>query len=543
MVFRAGAVAEPVRVGYAALQPAGGLPQFDLTATTIADGRAVHTFGVPPEIRIHYDRLRLDATAVRRHVVRTLDDATGQWQTLPVAVDAQAKTLTTWTSHFSTFAQAAGGDCQTPFKLADPTGLTSAEEEVDGDGDPYSPPRYVTVGAYATFSGAFPNYPGTIVTVGGLGGGPVTGAGKAIFDGTTLFAAPMGSGSYSFAGGGPGLLPVTLRLVHDNPSWPQYGLTSQVWLTRQDIQPPEVTHVTLWQDGAGSAVLVVQIDENCPSAGVTLLVTNSDQVTSNTFTATCSYPDGVCIVPALHLPTSGENTFLVGVDDGQGNPQSNAPADLALTAPADQAGIYGPECLVDVCDLELGVGTGSHQGVAQPIDTASGNFVHQFDDLALPGPGESALEVRRTYNSLAALQSTNPLYSVNQPASPFGRGWGAPFGAYLELAASFTVDGMQLSRSRAQRCDPAHGYRAHGAFWRQRRWYVCHADTPRQRRTGARRRRLSPDNASATDLSLRRCGPLGAAGRPQRQRRRLFLCRRAPGAYGQRCGAMACLHL
>src|SRR5206468_3865073 len=56
-----------------------------------------------------------------------------------------------------------------------------------------------------------------------------------------------------------------------------------------------------------------------------------------------------------------------------------------------------------------------------PVNTASGNFWHTFDDLSIPGRGP-ALELARTYNSLAA--GTD---------SPFGYGWTDSYAMSLDI--------------------------------------------------------------------------------------------------------------
>lgn len=62
-----------------------------------------------------------------------------------------------------------------------------------------------------------------------------------------------------------------------------------------------------------------------------------------------------------------------------------------------------------------------------PVNTASGNFWHTFDDLAIPGRGP-ALDLTRTYNSLAASSD-----------GPFGYGWSNSYGMSLEIGPSQVV--------------------------------------------------------------------------------------------------------
>lgn len=59
-----------------------------------------------------------------------------------------------------------------------------------------------------------------------------------------------------------------------------------------------------------------------------------------------------------------------------------------------------------------------------PVNTATGNFWHTFDDLAIPGRGP-ALALSRTYNSMFAGQD-----------GPFGFGWSDTWGMSLSVVAS-----------------------------------------------------------------------------------------------------------
>ncbi|MCA1831305.1 MAG: RHS repeat-associated core domain-containing protein [Actinomycetota bacterium] len=109
---------------------------------------------------------------------------------------------------------------------------------------------------------------------------------------------------------------------------------------------------------------------------------------------------------------------------------TNGSSDVYLFAapPAGQlaptGGAIGPGELFGGC----GCGYASHAQVTPyPIDTASGNFWHSFDDLAIPGRG-AAIDLSRTYNSLAAATD-----------GPFGFGWTHPYGMTLTIGGSTTV--------------------------------------------------------------------------------------------------------
>jgi RHS repeat-associated protein len=65
-----------------------------------------------------------------------------------------------------------------------------------------------------------------------------------------------------------------------------------------------------------------------------------------------------------------------------------------------------------------------HQATSHPVDTATGNFWHTFDDLSIPGRG-IPLDLSRTYNSD---QASVP--------SAFGNGWSFTYGMSLALSAS-----------------------------------------------------------------------------------------------------------
>ncbi len=64
------------------------------------------------------------------------------------------------------------------------------------------------------------------------------------------------------------------------------------------------------------------------------------------------------------------------------------------------------------------------QATPNPINCATGNFWHSFDDLAVPGRGVT-LDVRRTYNSIEAAQD-----------SPFGFGWSSSYAANMTASPS-----------------------------------------------------------------------------------------------------------
>ena len=67
------------------------------------------------------------------------------------------------------------------------------------------------------------------------------------------------------------------------------------------------------------------------------------------------------------------------------------------------------------------------QATDNPVNTATGNFWHTFDDLAVPGRGP-ALSSSRTYNSMFADQD-----------SPFGYGWSDTWGMSLTVTGTDAV--------------------------------------------------------------------------------------------------------
>jgi RHS repeat-associated protein len=69
----------------------------------------------------------------------------------------------------------------------------------------------------------------------------------------------------------------------------------------------------------------------------------------------------------------------------------------------------------------------THCSTGDPIDTATGNFGHTFQDLSIPGRGP-ALNLSRTYNSLAAADD-----------GPFGYGWSSTYGISLSIDTSTVV--------------------------------------------------------------------------------------------------------
>lgn len=75
-----------------------------------------------------------------------------------------------------------------------------------------------------------------------------------------------------------------------------------------------------------------------------------------------------------------------------------------------------------------GSGHSTHaQSTKFPVDTATGNFWHTFDDLSIPGRGRP-IDLTRTYNSLQAAID-----------GPFGYGWHDSYAASLDIQPSTVV--------------------------------------------------------------------------------------------------------
>ncbi|MCA1833757.1 MAG: DUF6531 domain-containing protein [Actinomycetota bacterium] len=71
-----------------------------------------------------------------------------------------------------------------------------------------------------------------------------------------------------------------------------------------------------------------------------------------------------------------------------------------------------------------------------PIDTATGNFWHSFQDLAIPGRGP-AIDFSRTYNALAAAVD-----------GPFGFGWSDSYAMSLSIGHQQRSSTKKTARKR-----------------------------------------------------------------------------------------------
>lgn len=125
----------------------------------------------------------------------------------------------------------------------------------------------------------------------------------------------------------------------------------------------------------------------------------------------------------------GKNVALV-TDTALASTDTNGYSDVYLVAGPPAAQVIPTGGSVAPAE-ELGgcaCGHSSHaQATSYPVDTASGNFWHTFDDLAVPGRGP-ALALTRTYNSLAATSD-----------GPFGFGWSSSYAMSLTSGPSTTV--------------------------------------------------------------------------------------------------------
>jgi YD repeat-containing protein len=97
---------------------------------------------------------------------------------------------------------------------------------------------------------------------------------------------------------------------------------------------------------------------------------------------------------------------------------------------------------------------GCQSFVGDPVNTAIGNFIQQETDAKVAGPGDSTINLSRTYNSQALLYTPASLrryypdgsYEVMaEPPQYFGKGWASELGQYLlEIDMAPTFDGVQL---------------------------------------------------------------------------------------------------
>ncbi|XCN73322.1 MAG: RHS repeat-associated core domain-containing protein [Candidatus Electrothrix aestuarii] len=108
---------------------------------------------------------------------------------------------------------------------------------------------------------------------------------------------------------------------------------------------------------------------------------------------------------------------------------------------------FGKSCKSGSC--------GGYQGfIADPVNTAIGNFVQQETDATVAGPGDSTIKLNRTYNSQAVLwtpASRVRFYPdgseevIAEPPQYFGKGWTSELGQYLlEIDMAPTFEGVQI---------------------------------------------------------------------------------------------------
>jgi RHS repeat-associated protein len=108
---------------------------------------------------------------------------------------------------------------------------------------------------------------------------------------------------------------------------------------------------------------------------------------------------------------------------------------------------FGKSCKAGSC--------GGYQGyIADPVNTAIGNFVYEEADATVAGPGDSTIKLNRTYNSQAVLWT--PASRVRfypdgseevmaEPPQYFGKGWTSELGQYLlEIDMAPTFEGVQI---------------------------------------------------------------------------------------------------
>lgn len=163
----------------------------------------------------------------------------------------------------------------------------------------------------------------------------------------------------------------------------------------------------------------VQVPAGTPAVAVQILIDNNASVYWNgTLIGSpshenCPSGEGFVFTVSGSTLTAGTNLLAVrAVDTGVESFVDVAVSGL-LSAPAPGQ-VLGPQDVV--------WGNDPSGRIAEPVNTATGNYVTEVTDLALPSRGPAAA-VTRTYNSL------------DTSSGPFGPGWSS------SMAARLTVDG------------------------------------------------------------------------------------------------------
>jgi YD repeat-containing protein len=184
-----------------------------------------------------------------------------------------------------------------------------------------------------------------------------------------------------------------------SPPWStNWNGLNDILLRKHLSLPAGTTNVTVW----------VAIDNDVQ------VFWNGTDVSGGLIThAGCATYDALSFNVPANLLTSGDNLLAArGRNVDSGSPQF---IDLKVTAVLP--GVPGSQT--------YGTGSGTYGNdpsrlEAEPVNTATGNYVNQVTDLALPGRG-LPLAAGRTYNSLDAT------------SGPLGPGWSFSYAAHLTV--------------------------------------------------------------------------------------------------------------
>lgn len=225
-----------------------------------------------------------------------------------------------------------------------------------------------------------------------------------------------------------------IELEHDDST--EYGSTGY-YLIREDITDPVYLQVRTYHDGEGSVTIYVEAYDNCAVQGIIVEAMNtiSGNLAPVPFTYLTGAEDGLGSYRAeLYLGTVGKNFYNITLTDmahyAPGN--ANHPVEKFLSEPATNQAGEGLAEFSNKCESECGC-TAACGVIGDPVTTRTGNFVTVADDVMLPGPGDSALEMMRTYNSAASSRYHTFIGKADEPVDVFGIGWQSPFQYQVEL--------------------------------------------------------------------------------------------------------------
>lgn len=258
-------------------------------------------------------------------------------------------------------------------------------------------------------------------------------------------------GAFEFAAGGgeyiylDDVVPERDEYPHGNWSWIGYDAIKFVYAGTEppppvDTEPP-VINLRTWEGHDGQVLIQAYVTDNVAVAEVTLIVNGAAM--AMTAVGNDLYE---LVVP---LPPNEIHDYQIVAVDTNYNVATFPPGSTFQLRGylSRNLGSYNSAC--NKCD------PGTQGDVADPVNTANGNFVYHTVDSAVAGLGDTDILIERTYNSLPdkpqgiisyTLDADNNL--VEMPfyvhPTPFGFGWTFPFDVHLLIVDNLLLQGVQV---------------------------------------------------------------------------------------------------